>query len=114
MYAKSNTLITFVKFLVVAGRISVKMENETDSAESETEKEENKVGNSENNSEISVVREKISLGEYSEVSGDTVRLKSAAYKRYTLLYCTQNDAYTGYVTCTVVCPEKKIWGESHA
>ena len=76
------------------------MENETDSAESETEKEENKVGNSENNSEISVVREKISSGEYSEVSGDTVRLKSAAYKRYTLLYCTQNDAYTGYVKCT--------------
>ena len=29
-----------------------------------------------------------------------MRLKSAVYTRYTLLYSTQNNAYTGFVKCT--------------
>jgi hypothetical protein len=77
------------------------MENETDSAESMTETDKVVVSSENNNeNEISVVRDKISSGEYSEVCGDTVRLKSAVYRRYTLLYSTQNDAYIGFVKCT--------------
>ena len=76
------------------------MENESYETDSETEKVVGSTSSDNNNeNEISVVRDKISSGEYNEVSGDTVRLKSAVYRSYTLLYSKQNDAYTGFVKC---------------
>jgi Hermes transposase DNA-binding domain len=46
------------------------------------------------------VKKKIASGEYVELRGENVNLKSTAYSKFVLLYEKNGESYTGYVRCT--------------